>query len=75
MFHEMRIRPHMEVVDSTGQLLGTVNGIFDDLILLARSGGFGDLHHCVAIDRVESIDENRVCLKQPFYPERRSKPR
>ena len=75
MFHEMRIRPHMEVVDNFGRRVGTVNGVIDDLILLARSSSFGDLHHCVAIDRVDSIDDNRVCLKQPFYPERRSKPR
>ncbi len=75
MYEPMRIKPHMEVVDNSGRCVGTVNGVIDDLILLARSGSFGDLHHCVAIDRVESVDDNRVCLGQPFFPERRSRPR
>lgn len=75
MYEPMGIRPHMEVVDNFGRRLGTVNGVIDDLILLARSESFGDLHHCVPIDRVESVDDDRVCLGQPFYPERRARPR
>jgi hypothetical protein len=75
MYEPMKIRPHMEVVDNSGRRVGTVNGVIDDLILLARSASFGDLHHCVAIDRVESVEDNRVCLGQPFYPERRKNPR
>jgi len=75
MFETMRIREHMEVVDNSGRRIGTVNGVIDDLILLARSSSFGDLHHCVPIDRVERVDEDRVCLGQPFFPERRRHPR
>jgi hypothetical protein len=75
MFETLRIRPHMEVVDNSGRRIGTVNGVIDDLILLARSGSFGDLHHCVPLDRVDSIDDNRVRLGQPFFPERRRHPR
>jgi hypothetical protein len=62
MFETMRIRRNMEVVGQTGQRLGTVSGIVDDLILLARSSA-GDLHHCVPLHRVATIDETRICLK------------
>jgi hypothetical protein len=75
MYETMRIRPHMEVVDDSGRRLGTVNGVVDDLILLARSASFGDLHHCVPLERVESVEDNRIRLGQPFYPERRRWPR
>lgn len=62
MIEAMRIREHMEVVDQSGHRLGIVNGVINDLILLARSGA-GDLHHCVPLERVARIDETRICLK------------
>jgi hypothetical protein len=62
MIEPMRIREHMEVVDQSGHSLGIVNGVINDLILLARSGA-GDLHHCVPLERVAAIDETRIRLK------------
>lgn len=58
----MGIREHMQVVDHDGHSLGIVNGVIDDLILLARSSA-GDLHHCVPLSRVETVENDRICLK------------
>lgn len=58
----MNIRENMEVVDPSGHSLGIVNGVINDLILLARSSA-GDLHHCVPLERVAEVDETRIRLK------------
>jgi hypothetical protein len=62
MIEPMRIREQMEVIDHSGHRVGIVNGVINDLILLARSGA-GDLHHCVPLDRVAALDETRIRLK------------
>lgn len=62
MFEPMNIKEHMKVVDHDGHSIGIVNGVIDDLILLARSGA-ADLHHCVPMSRVVSVENNRICLK------------
>ena len=62
MFEMKNIKEYMKVVDHDGHSIGIVNGVIDDLILLARSGA-GDLHHCVPLRRVEDISENCVRLK------------
>ncbi len=62
MIEPLRIKEHMEVVNHSGVSLGIVNGVINDLILLARSGA-GDLHHCVPLERVAAVDETRIRLK------------
>jgi hypothetical protein len=70
MFEKWRIKEHMEVADSTGQHVGTVDEIEDNRIKLTRSDASDGIHHYVDIDMVERIDDNRVYLKpgtpQPF---------
>ena len=64
MFEKWRIKEHMEVADSTGQHVGTVDEIEDNRIKLTRSDAPDGTHHYVDIDSVERIDDNRVYLKE-----------
>lgn len=63
MFEKLRIREHMEVADSNGRHLGTVDVVEKDSIKLTRSDSRDGKHQYVAIDNVEKIDDNRVYLK------------
>ncbi|RPF71621.1 DUF2171 domain-containing protein [Aurantiacibacter spongiae] len=63
MFEKMRIKEHMEVADSNGQHVGTVDEVEDDRIKLTKSDAKDDLHHYLKLDDVEKIDDNRVYLK------------
>lgn len=64
MFEKMRIKEHMEVADAKGLHVGTVDGVQDDKIKLTRSDSVDDMHHFLAVDDVERIDDNRIYLKQ-----------
>ncbi len=64
MFEKLRIKEHMEVVDSTGQHVGTVDEVHDDQIKLTRSDSTDDMHHIVKLDDLDRIDDNRIYLKQ-----------
>jgi len=64
MFEKLRIREHMEVADSAGQHVGTVDEVEGDTIKLTRSDSSDGSHHFIPFDRVDRIDENRVILKQ-----------
>ena len=63
MFEKLRISKHMEVVDSNGQHVGTVDEVEDEQIKLTRSDSDDASHHYIPLDQVDKIDENRVCLK------------
>lgn len=63
MFEKMRIKEHMEVADSTGQHVGTVDEVDGDAIKLTRSDSADEMHHFLAIDDIETIDDNRIYLK------------
>ncbi|MDQ4421382.1 DUF2171 domain-containing protein [Sphingobium sp. DEHP117] len=63
MFEKWRIKEHMEVTDSSGQHLGTVDKVEDDMIVLTRSDSSDGQHHRLPIDAVEKIDDNRVYMK------------
>ncbi|MBM0169432.1 DUF2171 domain-containing protein [Altererythrobacter sp. C41] len=63
MFEKMRIKEHMEVADSNGQHVGTVDEVDGDAIKLTRSDSADEMHHFLAIDDIESIDDNRIYLK------------
>ena len=64
MFEKWRIKEHMEVSDSMGQHIGTVDKIEDETIILTRSDSDDGRHHTLPIDAVERIDDNRVYLKE-----------
>ncbi len=63
MFEKWRIKEHMDVADSTGRHVGTVDEIEGDRIKLTRSDSSDGSHHYIDIDSVESIEDNRVTLK------------
>tara|TARA_R110000782_G_scaffold117364_3_gene207619 strand:- start:50113 stop:50331 length:219 start_codon:yes stop_codon:yes gene_type:complete len=62
MFEKWRIKEHMEVSDSAGQHVGTVDKVEDDRIILTRSDSADGRHHSLPVDAVEKIDDNRVYL-------------
>ena len=64
MFEKLRIKEHMEVADSAGNHVGTVDEIKDDRIKLTRSDSSDGSHHFIDLDKVDKIDDNRVYLKQ-----------
>jgi len=64
MFEKIRIKEHMEIVDSTGQHVGTVDEVEDERIKLTKSDAMDDQHHFIALDAVEKLDDNRVVLKE-----------
>lgn len=64
MFEKLRIKEHMEVADSAGHHVGTVDEVADDRIKLTRSDSADHQHHFIALDAVDRIADNRVYLKQ-----------
>jgi hypothetical protein len=68
MFEKLRIHEHMEVTDSLGRHLGTVDHVMDNQIELTRSDSTDGRHHFVALDDVDRIADNRVYLKQGASP-------
>lgn len=64
MFEKWRIKEHMDVADSTGRHIGTVDEIEDNQIKLTRSDSSDGSHHYVDIDSVDRIEDDRVYLKQ-----------
>lgn len=64
MFEKLRIKEHMEVTNSEGQHVGTVDAVQDDTIKLTKSDSADDMHHFLALSDVEKINDNRVYLKQ-----------
>jgi hypothetical protein len=63
MFEKLRIKQHMEVADSSGNHLGTVDSTDGDTIKLTRSDSSDGQHHYLSFDDVDRIDDNRVYLK------------
>ena len=64
MFEKIRIKEHMEVADSKGQHVGTVDDVEDDKIKLTKSDSADSMHHYLMVDDVEKIDDNRIYLKE-----------
>ena len=64
MFEKIRIKEHMEVADSKGQHVGTVDDVEDDKIKLTKSDSADSMHHYLLVDDVEKIDDNRIYLKE-----------
>lgn len=64
MFEKLRIKEHMEVADSKGQHVGTVDEVKDDAIKLTKSDSSDEIHHFLALEDVEKIEDNRIYLKE-----------
>lgn len=64
MFEKWRIKEHMEISNSMGQHIGTVDKVEDETIILTRSDSADGRHHTVPLDAVDRIDDNRVYLKE-----------
>lgn len=64
MFEKLRIKEHMEVANSEGQHVGTVDGVQDDKIKLTKSDSADSMHHFLSLEDIEKIDDNRIYLKE-----------
>ena len=64
MFEKLRIKEHMEVANSDGQHVGTVDAVQDDAIKLTKSDSSDSMHHFLSLEDVEKIDDNRIYLKK-----------
>ena len=64
MFEKIRIKEHIEIANSEGLHVGTVDAVQDDKIKLTKSDSMDDMHHFLMIDDVEEITENRIVLKK-----------
>ncbi|MFP5077298.1 DUF2171 domain-containing protein [Rhizobium sp. YIM 134829] len=65
MIDASQIREHAEVISADGIHVGTVDRVEGDRIKLTKRenpAGHQDHHHFIALDLVESIDDNRVRL-------------
>ena len=63
MFDKMRIKEHMEVTDSTGRHLGTVDSVKDDKIKLTKNDAKDGMHHFIPIDQLDKVEDNRLYLR------------
>lgn len=68
MFEKWRIEERMEVVDRNGRHIGTVDHIQGDQIKLAKSDSADGTHRYVPVAAVETLEENRVVLKDGATP-------
>ncbi|MET0137223.1 MAG: DUF2171 domain-containing protein [Sphingobium sp.] len=71
MFEKLRIKQHMEVADSAGQHVGTVDELDGDTIKLTRSDSGDRQHHYLDLESVERIEDNRIYLKAGITPQAR----
>lgn len=58
-----QIQPHQEVVDASGNHVGTVDHVQGDQIKLARSDSSDGQHHYVPMSEVSGIQGGKVCLR------------
>lgn len=64
MLNESDIRDHMEVTDSAGAHVGTVDHVEGGRIKLARRDSADGQHHYLATSDVERVDGDRLVLRQ-----------
>lgn len=63
MVDKDQIKEHMEVADSNGRHIGTVDEIEDDRIKLTRSDSESGEHRLLMLDDVERLDGDRLVLR------------
>jgi hypothetical protein len=61
---ELLVKEHMDVSDAYGQYVGTVESIDGDRMRLTRPDRGGHASEFLALEHVDSIQHNRVYLKQ-----------
>ena len=67
------VRENMEVVGSDDELLGTVDRVAGDRIILAKSDpDSGGVHHSLTCSDIERVDDNRVILSMKAEDARKS---
>ena len=64
MFEKLRIKEHMEIVDSRGLHVGTVDEVDGDNIKLTKTDSADQIHHFLSLNDLDRIDDNRVYLKE-----------
>ena len=64
MFEKLRIEEQMEVADSTGRHIGTVDAVVDDRMKLTRAESGDGAHHFIGINQIDRIEDGRIFLKQ-----------
>lgn len=64
MLNESDIRDHMEVTDSAGTHVGTVDHVDGGRIKLARKDSADGQHHYLAASDIERVDGDRLVLKE-----------
>lgn len=64
MFEKLRIKEHMEIANSEGLHVGTVDAVQDDKIKLTKSDSMDDMHHFLSMNDVDKIEDNRIVLKK-----------
>lgn len=63
MDYSDHIRKHMEVVGSDGKHVGTVDHLEGARLKLTKSDpNAGGAHHYLALDRVDHVESDKVCL-------------
>ena len=65
MIDASQIQPHMEVVGSDGQHVGTVDHMDGNRVKLAKKdpAAQGE-HHYLSMDMIDRVDGGKLCLKQ-----------
>lgn len=64
MFEKSIIREHMEVCDSAGRHVGTVDHVDGDQVKLTRSDSSDGRHHYVPTDAIDRIEGDRLILRE-----------
>ena len=60
------IQEHMEVVGSDGTHVGTVDHMEGNRVKLTRSDpSAGGQHHYLALDQIDHVEQDKVCLNIP----------
>lgn len=62
MVGKLRIKEHMEVVDASGEHVGTVDKVDGDQVKLTKTDAADHDHHLLSLDRTDRIEENRIYL-------------
>lgn len=59
------IQEHMDVVGSDGQIIGKVDCVRRDLIVLTKSDSDDNRHHAIGCSMIESVEGDQVRLEVP----------
>lgn len=63
MFEKQQITKQMEVVDTNGQHIGTVDHVEGDIVELERSGFTDNLHHFVPLAAIQKVEGNSILVE------------